>query len=75
MHKLARSGVDNTGKGFTARRCSDSSTECGELECREFVTTQGQRRETMSKRLEGKAAVITGGTLGIGLATGRLFVK
>ncbi len=29
----------------------------------------------MTKKLEGKTAVITGGTEGIGLATGRLFVK
>src|ERR1700732_4004293 len=29
----------------------------------------------MSKKLEGKTAVITGGTEGIGLATGKLFVK
>src|ERR1700720_4071649 len=29
----------------------------------------------MTKKLEGKIAVITGGTTGIGLATARLFVK
>src|SRR5437016_5213673 len=29
----------------------------------------------MPKKLEGKIAVITGGTEGIGLATGKLFVK
>src|SRR5260370_9354413 len=30
---------------------------------------------TMTRKLEGKIAVVTGGTEGIGLATGKLFVK
>src|SRR5467141_2263278 len=51
------------------------SRHTNESERGEFATTQQQRTKTMAKKLEGKTAVISGGTEGIGLATAKLFVK
>src|SRR5258708_27472500 len=45
--------------------------EVSELESSSSATTE----KTMSKKLEGKISVITGGTEGIVLATAKLFVK
>ena len=47
-----------------------------EREAPELESSKSAAKEkAMTKKLEGKTAVITGGTEGIGLATANLFVK
>src|SRR5258708_39141253 len=59
-----------------ALQCSERlSQSTNESERGKFVRTRQEQGKTMPKKLEGKVAVITGGTEGIRFATATLFVK
>src|ERR1700733_7246836 len=58
-----------------ARACFEKGLVGSLLEPSSQRMAQQQRRKAMTKKLEGKTAVITGGTEEIGFATAKLFVK